>query len=261
VIVLACHGGEPSEATLSAVETRHYRKNEAQDAFSPTGYDKFYWRAVKGSRLLSRLSSRVDLPETVELPTDRPAIIAANHSSLFDLIAALITLGHYGVNARIGVNSRFFKNPIAGWFLRGIGCIPFSRDDREAAEQTMVDALKAGQVCAIMPEGKIIRPDDQVDGVGKGRPGVSRIARRAGAAVVTVGFTNSDKAWRPGTPFPKLANRSTHVITRLGAPIEFDSDDHDANAGEVMQSISELVAEGRAMQKALDQGDRPSPAL
>lgn len=194
----------------------------------------------------------MDLPETVELPTDRPAIIAANHSSLFDLIAALITLGNYGVNARIGVNSRFFKNPIAGWFLRGIGCIPFSRDDRDSAEQAMVDALLAGQVCAIMPEGRIIRPDDQVGGVGQGRPGISRIARRAGAAVVTVGFTNSEKAWKPGTPFPKLVNRSTHVITRLGAPIEFVSDDHEANAGKVMDSISALVQEGRETQRSLD---------
>lgn len=227
------------------METRHYRQGEAIDAFAPTGYERFYWRAVKGSRFLSRIGTRVKLPETVELPTDRPAIIAANHSSMFDLVASLITLGHYGVVARIGVNSRFFENPVADWFLRGIGCIPFSRDHREEAEQTMIDALKAGQVCAIMPEGKIVRPGDQVDGVGQGRPGVSRIARMAGAAVVPVGFAHSNRAWRPGTPFPKLAQRSAAVVTSLGAPLWFDTDDHRANADELMESISGLVLKGR----------------
>lgn len=196
--------------------------------------------------MLSRLSSRIELPETVELPTDRPALIAANHSSLFDLIASLITLGHFGVVARIGVNSRFFEAPIAGGFLRRLGCIPFSRDDRDSAEDSMVEALESGQVCAIMPEGKIVRRDDQNGGVGVGRPGISRIARRAGAGIVPVGFSRSDLAWPPGSPFLRFGFRRPSVITRIGTPIELVSDDHDANAAQVMHAISELVLAGRA---------------
>ena len=208
-------------------------------------YDPFIKRSEQGARLLARLISRVDLPETVILPTDRPAIIAANHSSLFDLPAALITLGNYGMRARIGVNERFFSNPVAGRFLRNLGCIPFSRDSKEHAEQTMVDALLAGELAAMMPEGKIVRRDDQLNGVGQGRPGISRVARRAGAVVIPVGFAMSDRAWPPGSPLPKMSFGRQRITTRIGPPIEFTTDDHEANADTVMSAISALVLEGR----------------
>ncbi len=208
-------------------------------------FDRFFNVSVRVSKVLAATSTRVELPPTVTLPTDRPVVIAANHSSLFDLVASLITLGHYGLPARIGVNERFFANPVSGWFLRGIGCVPFSRDNRQRAEDTMVAALERGEACALMPEGKIVRPADQIAGVGPGRPGLSRIVRRANAAVVPVGFAGSDDAWIPGTSLPKLGRRSSRVIASIGEPIGFDTDDHDANVREVMTAISGLVLDGR----------------
>ncbi len=227
------------------MQTDFFGKGEAAVLFTKTGHDRRYKAAIIGSRLLSRLCSRVELPKQVELATDRPNIIAANHSSLFDLIAALIVLGNYGIPARIGVNSRFFANPIAGTFLRAIGCIPFSKDDKESAEASMADALVAGQSAAIMPEGRITRPKDQVNGVGQGRPGVSRIARRAGAAVVPVGFAFADEAWVPGTPLPKPRFGRHRVIANIGPPIHFETDDHIANANQLMEAIGGLVTTGR----------------
>ena len=81
------------------------------------------------------------MPKTIVLPTDRPSMIVANHSSLFDLIGALVVLGHFGIPARIGVNARFFANPAAGAFLNGIGCIPFAKGKGDEAEQAMVCLL------------------------------------------------------------------------------------------------------------------------
>lgn len=232
-----------------SVHTTHYAKGEARSAFSETGFDRTYWNAVRGSRVLCRLTSQVDLPRSIELPTDRPLMIAANHSSMFDLLAALVFLGHYGLTTRIGVNSRFFTNPAAGAFLRGIGCIPFSRDDRESAEDATIEALCAGQVTALMPEGRITRTEDQVRGVGPARPGISRIVRRANAIVLPVAFINSDQAWRPGTPLPKPRLGRHHVLALAGSPIEFPTDDHEANADALMDAIGTLVLEGRARTK------------
>ena len=173
-------------------------------------------------------------------------MLAANHSSLYDLLAALIVLGHYGINARIGVNARFFSNPAGGAFLRGIGCIPFSKGDGGAAENQMVDALIARQSAAIMPEGRITRPEDQVNGIGPARPGVSRIARRANAAVLPIGFAFANEAWTPGTPLPKPRMGRHEVITTIGAPMYFETDDHINNANQLMETIGELVMQGRA---------------
>jgi len=191
------------------------------------------------------MSSVVEMPDTIVLPTDRPSIIAANHSSLFDLVAALVVLGHYGIPARIGVNARFFVNPAAGAFLNGIGCIPFAKGQGEVAEQAMVDALTAGQSTAIMPEGRISRPEDQVNGVGPGRPGISRIARRSGAAIIPVGFAFCDQTWVPGTTLPKARLGRHKAIASIGAPIVLEDDDHIANAAIVMDAIGSLVTHGR----------------
>ncbi len=233
-------------ATLSPVQMRHYTEGEARSAFSPTGHDNFFKASVAGSRFVSRLTTEVKLPESLPLPTDRPVLIAANHSSMLDLPAALILLGHFGLTTAIGVNSRYFKGPV-GPFFRKLGCIPFSREDHESAEDAMVAALVDNQTCAIMPEGKVVREKDRVDGlVGGGRPGVSRIARRAGAAVLPIGFAHSDTAWPPGTSLPRVRNRKQPIIGTAGALLWFDSDDHEANAAEVMASISACVATGRA---------------
>ena len=229
-----------------------FGQGEAKALFSETGFDKRYWASVRGSRVLSRLSSRVALPDQIELATDRPTMVAANHSSLYDLLAALIVLGNYGINARIGVNARFFSNPAGGAFLRGIGCIPFSKGDGGAAEDAMVEALVARQSAAIMPEGRITRPGDQVNGTGPARPGVSRIARRANAAVLPVGFAFANEAWTPGTPLPKPRLGRHSVVANIGAPVYFDTDDHIGNANYLMETIGGLVMEARASRSLTD---------
>ncbi len=226
------------------MQTAFFGKGEAAVLFANTGFEKRFAGAVLGSRVLSRLSSTLELPEKLELPTDRPVIIAANHSSLFDLIAALIVLGHFGITSRIAVNSRFFVNPIAGAFLRNIGCIPFSKEDKEAAEQETIEALRERQSASIMPEGRITRPADQTNWVGPGRPGVSRIARASGAAVLPIGFAFANEAWVPGKPLPKARLGKHRVIARAGSPLFFETDDHLANAEELMASIGNLVGEG-----------------
>lgn len=222
-----------------------FGRGEAKDLFTETGFEKRYALSVVGSRLVSRLCSRVQLPDEIELPTDRPLMIAANHSSLFDLPACLVLLGNYGLTTRIGVNARFFSNPLAGAFFRNIGCVPFSKDDRETAEAEMIEALITRQTTGIMPEGRITRKADQTNGVGQGRPGVSRIARAAGAAVLPVGFAFSDETWKPGTPLPMPRLGRHTVVANIGSPMWFDTDDHIANANQLMDEIGRLVMLGR----------------
>ena len=205
---------------------------------APTGYDRFFRNSVAVSRFLSKSSSTVVMPQTVELPTDRPFIFAANHTSLFDLAASLICLGHFGLTARIGVNARFFRSAVGRQLFERLGCVPFSSDTREMAEDAMVEALTDGQVCAIMPEGRLIKEGEKVDGVGPGRPGISRIVRRSGAAVIPVGFTGAATTWPPGSPVVRFGFRRPPIIAKFGTPLYFETDDHVENASQVMAAIS-----------------------
>ncbi|MEL7156973.1 MAG: lysophospholipid acyltransferase family protein [Actinomycetota bacterium] len=223
------------------IDTRHVGPGEGGRLFRPTGFDEHFLRAAERSLRLSALTTRVALPPTLELPTDRPTIVAANHSSLFDLASSLITVAHFGATARMGVAARFFDRPLMGSFLNRIGCIPFSRDRGSEAESTMISSLEQGQMCCLMPEGRVVKAPDRVDGlVGQGRPGISRIARATGAAILPVGFSGADVAWKPGRPVPRIRNRRP-VVVRTGRPFQFDGDDHEANADRVMAEIAALV--------------------
>ncbi|MDH3678525.1 MAG: 1-acyl-sn-glycerol-3-phosphate acyltransferase [Acidimicrobiia bacterium] len=223
------------------VKTDLFGRDGAAHLAAPTGHERFFRRSVVAARVLSVLTSGVEVPDVVELPTDRPLIFAANHSSLFDLNASLISLGYFGLTARIGVNARFFSNPAAALFFTRLGCIPFSREHSGTAEEEMVDALQAGQVCALMPEGRIVRAHERTDGVGPGRTGISRIARRAGAAIVPVGFTGSDRAWPPGTVLARIGFRRPPISAAFGPPMLFATDDHRSNVDDLMSAISRCL--------------------
>ena len=107
----------------------------------------------------------------------------------------------------------------------------------------MIEALEDGQLCCLMPEGRIVRSHQRVDGhVGQGRPGISRIARATGAAILPVGFVGADRVWPPGTAYPRP--RRPPVRAMIGEPFVFTDDDHRANADHVMVQISALVAKG-----------------
>lgn len=223
------------------MDTVHVGLGEGRRLFKPTGFDEAYATAAARSRRISGWTSRLDLPPTIEMPTDRPTIVAANHSSMFDLAAALITVDNYGCAARMGVASRFFERPVLGPFFARIGCIPFSRETAAEAEATMIDSLNQGQLCCLMPEGKVVKAPKRVGGVvGQGRPGVSRIACATGAAILPVGFTGADVAWKPGRPFPRIRSQES-VVVRVGTPFLFDDDDHEVNADRVMAVIADLV--------------------
>ena len=54
----------------------------------------------------------------------RVGIIAANHRSLFDVIAGLVCLHHFGHYPRLLVERRYVEKGLVGICARGIGAIP-----------------------------------------------------------------------------------------------------------------------------------------
>lgn len=184
-----------------------------------------------------------DVPETLSLDEHRPVLLAGNHRSLFDLVAALATFRSVDETCRVMVRADLVDGKgLGGRFFRGIGCIPTSRDNREEAEAAAIEALLNHELVCMMPEGRLVKPTERINGVGPGRPGVSRIARAANALVLPVGISGSAEVWpRAGKPKPRI-KRPT-VTVRVGTPLDLQSDDHEANTALVMAAISSLLIE------------------
>ena len=198
-------------------------------------------RSGKFMNIFSKIFSRHDFQTELELPESSPIIFAANHRSFFDVIIAWAFFSLSGVNCHCLIRADLFSKPLMGAWLKKNGCIAASRKTKEQAELQAIEKLKAGYAVAIMPEGRLVPPEERPAGVGQGRPGISRIARATGATIVPVAITGSDSVWPLGKGFPIPRMKRPMIKVRFGAPFEFESDDDIENANQVMQKIKNLL--------------------
>ena len=198
-------------------------------------------RSGKFMNIFSKIFSKHDFQTELELPRSSPIIFAANHRSFFDVIIAWAFFSLSGVNCHCLIRADLFSKPLMGAWLKKNGCIAASRKTKEQAELQAIEKLKAGYAVAIMPEGRLVPPEERPAGVGQGRPGISRIARATGATIVPVAITGSDSVWPLGKGFPIPRMKRPMIKVRFGAPFEFESDDDIKNANQVMQKIKNLL--------------------
>ena len=198
-------------------------------------------RSGKFMNIFSKIFSRHDFQTELELPESSPIIFAANHRSFFDVIIAWAFFSLSGVTCHCLIRADLFSKPLMGAWLKKNGCIAASRKTKEQAELQAIEKLKAGYAVAIMPEGRLVPPEERPAGVGQGRPGISRIARATGATIVPVAITGSDSVWPLGKGFPIPRMKRPMIKVRFGAPFEFESDDDIKNANQVMQKIKNLL--------------------
>jgi len=198
----------------------------------------------KRLRLAFTPLANFDLQEHVHLPDDRPILMAANHVSFLDFVGAMAIFEKLNHSARIMIRADLFESRFLGAFCRKIEAIPTSTADRHDAEAAAIEALKQGTIVAMMPEGRLTKPTERVNGVGPGRPGISRIALASNAVLVPVAMINTEKVWPRGKP-PRPHIPRPLVKVKVGPAVEFPSQtDHQENADFAMDQIAKLLAEG-----------------
>jgi len=178
------------------------------------------------------------------LDDNQAVLLCANHRSLFDLILAYMLLGSWGLPIRCLVNGKYFDTPGLGWLLRVTGCIPVLSGHGDEAIDEGIAILHANGCVGIMPEGRLIPPEERPTGVGPVRTGVGRLAASVEAPVLVVGAANSDLVWpRNGVPRPHLRRPTValraRVLPKLHGPAEAARD-------AIVAAMIEVVAEAEA---------------
>ena len=175
----------------------------------------------------------------------RVGVIAANHRSLFDVIAGLVCLHHFGHYPRLLVERRYVEKGLVGVCARGIGAIPVDRGgDRGQALAAAWAALADGVSILVMPEGSLHWDPDDPLSTGPAHTGVSRLATGAGVPVVPAALAGTEGIAPPGARFPRVNPLRRKVVACQVAdePLWLTGDDHQANAEAVMAAIRELLA-------------------
>lgn len=190
---------------------------------------------------LMKLIAVVRLPDEVLVQGDRPTLAAGNHRSLLDIFCAAACCASADVSCRFLVQASYFKNPLAGRWLRRIGCIPLNSETKEAAFEEAAAALERGELIGIMPEGRLVKPEERDPQTGPAHLGIAELAERTNARIRPVVFHHTDLAWPRGGK-PRLSMRRPVVTVEIrNEDLELPDASYREQADHVMAYLTERL--------------------
>jgi 1-acyl-sn-glycerol-3-phosphate acyltransferase len=199
----------------------------------------FYWLlkyVLLGPLLKALFRPIVDGRENV--PATGPVILACNHLSFSDSIFTPLIMKR---KVTFVAKAEYFTGKgIKGWFSRmffvGAGTIPVDRSGGRAAQaalDTLLRVLKAGNVAGIYPEGTR-SPDGRLY---RGKTGVARMALEAKVVVIPVAMVGTDRIQPPGQKIPNVGR----VGVRIGRPLDFSRYEGMEGDRFVLRSITDEI--------------------
>ncbi len=149
--------------------------------------------------------ARFDFAGLKHIPEQGPAIIAANHRSYFDVYALGAVLSKRGRLARFLSKREMFDAPLVGSIVTAFGAIPVDRGSgSDAPLVAAAEALDAGEVVVVLPQGTIPRGRAFFDPQMIGRPGVVRLQRMTGAPIVPISLWGTENVWPRSARVPNM---------------------------------------------------------
>jgi putative phosphoserine phosphatase / 1-acylglycerol-3-phosphate O-acyltransferase len=187
---------------------------------------------------------RLDIEGVDHIPRHGPAVLVANHRSYIDPIAIGFLLARAGRPVRFLGKKEVFDAPIVGDVVSALGGIRVDRgtgsDEPLRAAQ---DALAAGELVALMPQGTIPRGPAFFDPELKGRWGAVRLAESAEVPIIPIGLWGTEWVWPRSSKLPNLTNLldPPTIRVRVGEPVALERRSVDADTRQVMAAIADLL--------------------
>jgi putative phosphoserine phosphatase/1-acylglycerol-3-phosphate O-acyltransferase len=188
--------------------------------------------------------ARFDIAGVENVPTSGPAIIVGNHRSYFDAPAMAMMVARTGRMVRFLGKKEVFDTPVIGQVARAMGGIRVERASGSGEPlQRAAEALNAGQMIALMPQGTIPRGRAFFDPELKGRWGAARLAAMTKAPVIPVGLWGTEKVWPRSARVPQIWNvtKPPEIRIRVGQPVELKYRSLDADTKRIMKAITDLL--------------------
>jgi putative phosphoserine phosphatase/1-acylglycerol-3-phosphate O-acyltransferase len=182
------------------------------------------------------------------IPQSGAAIIVANHRSYFDPLAIGMTLARRGRPVRFLGKKEVFDAPVVGDFARAMGGIRVDRGTgSDEPLEKAIEALRAGQLVSIAPQGTIPRGPAFFEPELKGRWGAARLAHATKATVIPVGIWGTEKVWPRNRRLPHMwPSEPPQITVRVGGPVKLMYRSVDADTRRIMEAIVDLLpAEAR----------------
>ena len=232
-------------ATLKGWPVRHFDKPEGVVKIGPWELQE-YLRPFARTELVP--NARFEITGLENIPAHGGALLCANHRSYFDATVVSLITARAGRSARFLGKKELFDAPIVGTVAKALGGIRVDRgtgSDRPLEEAA--NALRAGELVCMMPEGTIPRGPAFFEPKLRGRWGAARLAAMADVPVIPVGLWGTERVWPRSSRLPKLDLGSPPTVSVcIGVPLYVGGRDPDADTSEIMDAIAALLpAEAR----------------
>ena len=225
----------------------------------PLGVAKIPVVNLELQRLLLQLArpafipyANFDVSGTENIPAVGGAILCANHRSYFDVMAMAVAVAQTGRPVRFLGKKEVFDAPVIGQIATALGGIRVDRGT--GSDEPMLaasQALAAGELVAIMPEGTIPRGPAFFDPVLKGRWGAARLAKETHVPIIPIGLWGTENVWPRSSRLPNLLNVTSppDITIRVGAPVVMKSKTPGPDTKRIMSAISALLPEEGRVQR------------
>jgi 1-acyl-sn-glycerol-3-phosphate acyltransferase len=159
------------------------------------------------------------------VPHEGPALLVCNHVSFVD---AVVIMGESPRPIRFVMDIAMFRAPILGWLFKSVGAIAIApqKDEPavfEKANRLIDEALAAGELVCIFPEGRITKTGE----MSPFRAGAVRIAERNRVPVVPMALRGLWGSWASRAsgkafqtiPRPLRQGAASHLELVVGVPM------------------------------------------
>jgi 1-acyl-sn-glycerol-3-phosphate acyltransferase len=181
------------------------------------------------------------------VPKKGPAILALNHISYLDPLAAAYAVDRAGRRPRFLAKAELFDDRRIAWVLKGTGQILVRRGTRDApmALDHALGALARGEVVVVFPEGTVTT-DPELKPM-RPKSGTARLALQSGAPLIPAAVWGTANVWPKGRYSKRWWPPRQDILMRIGQPLHIDgaaasTEAWDAAGRELMDAIGELVA-------------------
>lgn len=180
------------------------------------------------------------------VPKEGAAILTFNHRSYFDVMAMQQLFALVDRPSRFLGKAELFDNPVVGPIARLAGGIRVDRGSGSAKPlEKASEALRAGEVVSLAPQGTIPRGQQFYDPVLVGRPGAAQLAKDAGKVpVIPVALWGTEAVWPRNEKVPhfNLVSPPTVSVT-VGEPVDLKYRSAKTDTVRIMDAISALLPE------------------
>ncbi|QUR69414.1 lysophospholipid acyltransferase family protein [Mycobacterium spongiae] len=171
------------------------------------------------------------------IPDDGGAVVAINHTSYVDWLAAGLAARRRHRRLRYLVKAELQKVKLINFAIKRTKTIPVDRSAGADAYAIAVQRLREGELVGVYPEATISRSFE----LKEFKSGAVRMAAEAGVPIIPVIVWGTQRIWTKGHPKNLVRNR-VPVTVMAGAPLDSTHDVIAADAA-LRESMTTLLHE------------------